>query len=90
MDFVYSVWHVLLQVLQQNIDSTYDQLEQERASSSQAQKDVDSLVSQLAEAKSQAAQIEEDRGKLQHQLESLQEEAKVGQIVKLSTLYYLV
>ena len=68
---------MLLQVLQQNLDSTYDQLEQEKARSSQAMKEMDTVVSQLAEANIQTAHLEEDRDKLQQQLESLKDEIKV-------------
>lgn len=68
---------VLLQVLQQNLDSAYDQLEQEKARSSQAMKEMDTVVSRLAEANNQIAQLEEDRDKFQQQLESLKDEIKV-------------
>ena len=68
---------MLLQVLQQNLDSAYDQLEQEKARSSQAMKEMDTVVSRLAEANNQIAQLEEDRDKFQQQLESLKDEIKV-------------
>lgn len=79
---------MLLQVLQQNLDSTYDQLEQEKARSSQAMKEMDTVVSQLAEANIQTAHLEEDRDKLQQQLESLKDEIKVRRNRKWNCLIY--
>ena len=79
---------MLLQVLQQNLDSAYDQLEQEKARSSQAMKEMDTVVSRLAEANNQIAQLEEDRDKFQQQLESLKDEIKVRRNWKWNCLIY--
>ena len=79
---------MLLQVLQQNLDSAYDQLEQEKARSSQAMKEMDTVVSRLAEANNQIAQLEEDRDKFQQQLESLKDEIKVRRNRKWNCLIY--
>lgn len=73
---------MLLQVLQQDLDSAYDQLEQEKTRSSQALKDMENLVTQLAEANTRAADLEQDRDKLQQQMESLKEEIKVRKILR--------
>ena len=73
-------WQCMVQILQENLDTLHDQLDQEKSNVSQGKKDVESLVQQLAGCKAKEAEKEENMKRLQIQLDSCQEEIKVKKL----------